>query len=235
MNTDNMAISGETIDYGPCAFMEGYAPDTVFSSIDRGGRYAYDNQPQILTWNLARLAETLVPLFDADEGRAVDLANAALDRVAARYHGEWLAVMRAKLGLTDAGDGDGGLIDAFLRLIEGVDWTQAFRSLGAAAEGDTTALRVLTGDAAALGPWLARWQARLAPGARARIEAANPVVIPRNHLVEEALAAAHQGDLAPFEALLAAITDPFRALPGRERFALPAPVGLAPYVTFCGT
>jgi uncharacterized protein YdiU (UPF0061 family) len=232
MNTDNMTISGETIDYGPCAFMEAYAPGTVFSSIDTQGRYAFGNQPTILLWNLARLAETLLPLFDTDEKTAVDIANAGLDRAAAAYQTEWAGVMQRKLGL-DADDN--ALREGFLALLPGTDWTRAFRALGPASEGDATRLRALIADQPALADWLARWQAQLAPGARARIETTNPAVIPRNHLVEEALAAAHQGDLAPFEALLAAITDPFAEVPGREKYLLPAPDGFGRYVTYCGT
>ncbi len=225
MNTDNMALSGETIDYGPCAFMEAYAPGTVFSSIDRQGRYAYANQPLILGWNLARLAETLLPFFDADETRAVDLANTRLEAIAGIYRAEWLAVMRRKLALDGAEDGDGALIDDLLALMaaQGADWTQTFRRL--AGEGDLPGFE----------GWLPRWRARLRGDAKAALRAANPAVIPRNHLVEAALTAATAGDLAPFRTLLAAITDPFAPETGREGFALPAPQGFGDYVTFCGT
>jgi len=227
MNTDNMAISGETIDYGPCAFMEGYAPGTVFSSIDRQGRYAYANQPAILGWNLARLAETLVPLFDADADRAVALANARLAGIAARYRAEWLAVMRRKLGLLGADAGDAQLADDLMVAMEGADWTLTFRRLA-----DAAALRPLFQDFARMQAWLPRWRARAGEGAAQRIAAANPAVIPRNHQVEAALTAATAGDLAPFHALLAAIRQPFTAA---EPFMLPAPTGFGPYVTFCGT
>ena len=234
MNTDNMALSGETIDYGPCAFMEGYAPGTVFSSIDHGGRYAYANQPLILGWNLARLAEALLPLFDEDQDRAVDKANAALEGIAARYRAEWVAVMRGKLGLAGAEDGDGALADGLLAAMEGqgADWTLTFRRLAGAVGGDATNLAPLFGNPAKLHDWLPRWQARLAPDAAARIRAANPAVIPRNHKVEEALAAATAGDMAPFHALLAAITRPYEEA---EAYMLPAPQGFGPHVTFCGT
>ncbi|MCZ8152716.1 MAG: YdiU family protein [Rhodobacteraceae bacterium] len=234
MNTDNMALSGETIDYGPCAFMEGYAPGTVFSSIDHGGRYAYANQPLILGWNLARLAEALLPLFDEDQDRAVDKANAALEGIAARYRAEWVAVMRGKLGLAGAEDGDGALADGLLAAMEGqgADWTLTFRRLADAVGGDATGLAPLFGNPAKLHDWLPRWQARLAPDAAARIRAANPAVIPRNHKVEEALAAATAGDMAPFHALLAAITRPYDEA---EAYMLPAPQGFGPHVTFCGT
>jgi serine/tyrosine/threonine adenylyltransferase len=237
MNTDNMTLSGETIDYGPCAFMEGYAPGTVFSSIDHTGRYAYANQPLILGWNLARLAETLLPLFDADENRAVDLANERLTSIADHYRTAWVDVMRAKLGLDGADDADGELADDLLAAMNGqeVDWTLTFRRLADATTGEATTLAPLFADAAALTSWFPRWQARLAPDARARMNATNPIIIPRNHMVEDALTAATAGDMEPFEELLAAIIDPFTETPATERFTLPAPQGLTPYVTYCGT
>jgi serine/tyrosine/threonine adenylyltransferase len=227
MNTDNMAVSGETIDYGPCAFMEGYAPGTVFSSIDRTGRYAYANQPLILGWNLARLAETLVPLFDADSDRAVDLANGVLGGIAGRYRGAWLAVMRRKLGLVGEDAGDAALADDLMGAIAGADWTLVFRRLG-----DAAALRPLFEDFTAMADWLPRWRARAGDGVVGRLLAANPAVIPRNHQVEAALGAATGGDMAPFHALLAAVQQPFVE---QEAFTLPAPSGFGPYVTYCGT
>ncbi|MDP3962144.1 MAG: YdiU family protein [Pseudorhodobacter sp.] len=232
MNTDNMTVSGETIDYGPCAFMEGYGPATVFSSIDHGGRYAYGNQPLILGWNLARLAEALLGLIDPDADRAVALATAELAAVEERYQAAWLAVMRAKLGLAGEEPGDRALVDDLLALMAaaGADWTLTFRAL---AEADPAAPGALLG--AVPEAWLARGRARRAPDALARMAAVNPVYIPRNHLVEAALTAAGAGDMAPFEAMLAVITDPFTARPGLERYALPAPAGFGPYVTFCGT
>ena len=237
MNTDNMALSGETIDYGPCAFMEAYAPGTVFSSIDRQGRYAYANQPLILGWNLARLAECLVSWFDADQEKAVMIANQRLGGIAALYRAEGVAVMRRKLALAGEDAGDGALADDLLAAMQGqgADWTLTFRRLARAAEGDEAPLTGLFADATALRAWLPRWRARLAPDAPARLRAANPAVIPRNHLVEEALAAATAGDMAPFEALLAEVQRPFAPEAGRERFTLPAPTGFGPYVTFCGT
>jgi uncharacterized protein YdiU (UPF0061 family) len=234
MNTDNMALSGETIDYGPCGFMEAYAPGTVFSSIDRQGRYAFANQPLILGWNLAKLAEALLPLLDPDEARAVDLANLRLDAVAGIYREKWLAVMRAKLGLVDAEASDGALIDDFLSAIEGADWTLVFRRL-AGATSDAGLLLPLLAKPQALHDWLPRWRARLAPDAAQAMRRANPAVVPRNHLVEAALTAATAGELAPFNALLAEVQRPFADEAGREAFALPAPQGFGPYVTFCGT
>ncbi len=237
MNTDNMALSGETIDYGPCAFMETYAPGTVFSSIDRQGRYAYANQPLILGWNLARLAECLVSWFAVDEETAVAIANQRLGGIAALYRAEWVGVMRRKLALDGEDAGDGALADDLLAAMQGqgADWTLTFRRLARAAEGEEAPLAALFADATALRAWLPRWRARLAADAPARLRAANPAVIPRNHLVEEALAAATVGDMAPFEALLAEVRRPFAAEVGRERFTLPAPTGFGPYVTFCGT
>jgi serine/tyrosine/threonine adenylyltransferase len=237
MNTDNMTISGETIDYGPCAFMEGYAPGTVFSSIDQTGRYAYANQPLILGWNLARLAETLLPLIDPDQDRAVLIATDRLQGIAGIYRTEWTDVMRAKLGLDGAVAGDAALAEGLLAAMAGqnADWTLTFRRLSTAVDGDTTLLAPLFDDPAALLAWLPQWRARLASNAAMQMNRVNPIIIPRNHLVEEALTAATDGDLAPFQSLLAAINDPFGDLAGREVFALPAPSGFGPYKTYCGT
>jgi uncharacterized protein YdiU (UPF0061 family) len=230
MNTDNMAISGETIDYGPCAFVDAYAPGAVFSSIDRQGRYALGNQPLVLGWNLARLAETLLPFFDADPDRAVELANARLERIAPLYRAEWLAVMRGKLGIAGEAPGDAALVDDLMAAMTGADWTLVFRRLARAVNGDVSALRPLFADFTAMEGWLPRWRAR-GPEA-ARMLATNPAVIPRNHRVEEALDAAVAGDMAPFGALLAAVRAPYME---DERFMLPPPSGFGPYVTFCGT
>ena len=237
MNTDNMTISGETIDYGPCAFMEGYAPGTVFSSIDQTGRYAYANQPLILGWNLARLAETLLPLIDADEDRAVAIATERLPGIAGLYRAEWTHVMRGKLGLLGEEDGDAALADGLLDAMagQGADWTLTFRRLSSAVDGDTSLIAPLFDDPSALTAWLPKWRARLVIGAAARMERVNPAIIPRNHRVEAALNAATDGDMVPFRALLAAVTDPYGAIMGRESFALPAPAGFGPYKTFCGT
>ncbi|MFT4149471.1 MAG: YdiU family protein [Paracoccaceae bacterium] len=235
MNTDNMALSGETIDYGPCAFMDAYAPGTKFSSIDHQGRYAYANQPLILGWNLARLAEALIPLIDADGDKAVEILNDRLSRIAPAYRAAWVEVMRRKLALEGAQDGDGDLADALLAAMEGqkADWTLTFRRLATAVDGDTTLIAPLFDDPARLLDWLPRWRARLASEAADRLKAVNPAVIPRNHLVEEALTAATAGDMAPFDALLAAVTNPFGDRD--DVYALPAPHGFGQYVTFCGT
>lgn len=227
MNTDNMAISGETIDYGPCAFMEAYAPGTVFSSIDHQGRYAYANQPLILGWNLARLAETLIPLLDPAPEKAIEIANDRLAAIAPRYRAEWLSVMRRKLGLVGEDPGDAELADDLMTAMQGADWTLTFRRLA-----DEASLRPHFEDFAKMNAWLPRWRARAGDGAAQRLIQANPAVIPRNHKVEEALTAATSGDLAPFHALLAAIQTPFTEA---EAYMLPAPTGFGPYVTFCGT
>ena len=256
MNTDNMTISGETIDYGPCAFMDAFDPATVYSSIDTQGRYAYANQPRILVWNLARLAEAVLPLIDADDlEAAVPRATAVVQQVPERFAAHWLAVLRAKLGLAappepDAAldEDDRRLADDWLQLLHTykVDYTRGMRALSAAARHDLAPLDALLGAAlqgADCQAWLQRWQTRgLVDGRPAAERAAvmdrvNPVYIPRNHLVEEALAAASEhDDLGPFEQLLARITAPFDPVPGAERYALPATAEAnACYRTFCGT
>jgi serine/tyrosine/threonine adenylyltransferase len=236
MNTDNMTISGETIDYGPCAFMEAYDPATVFSSIDAWGRYAYGDQPTIAGWNLARFAETLLPLFADDLDQALALAQESLDGYSRHYSAAWLGGMRAKLGLRDVDDElVTPLITDLLDQLEQsrVDYTSFYRALGHAARGEREPARGLFVDLAAFDGWLARWQA-LAPDADA-MDRVNPVYIPRNHLVEEALAAATTGDLEPFSRLLAVVTAPYEERPGQQRYAEPAPDDFGSYRTFCGT
>jgi uncharacterized protein YdiU (UPF0061 family) len=235
MNTDNMTISGETIDYGPCAFLDAYDPATVYSSIDHAGRYAYGNQPVVAEWNLARLAEALLPLIDDDQDRAIALAVETLGTFRGSYGAAWTAGMRAKLGLTDGPDA-GPLVDDLLALLQAnhVDHTSFFRLLGRAARGDTEPARGLVLDLAAADAWLERWRA-LGPDAAA-MDRVNPAYIPRNHLVEEALAAATDGDLEPVHRLLAAVTAPYEERPGLERYAAGAPADFAgTYRTFCGT
>ena len=237
MNTDNMTISGETIDYGPCAFMEAFDPAAVYSSIDVGGRYAYGNQPIVAEWNLARLAETLLPLFGDDQDQAVAMAVETLGTFRRQYSAAWSAGMRAKLGLPDGLDDDmaSSLVDELLNLLqEGhVDHTSFFRSLGAAARGDTEPTRGQFLDLAAFDSWAERWRA-LTPDTDVMARA-NPVYVPRNHLVEEALLAATEGDLDPLERLLNAVTAPYAERPGLERYAAPAPEDFGDYRTFCGT
>jgi uncharacterized protein YdiU (UPF0061 family) len=233
MNTDNMTISGETIDYGPCAFMEAYDPSTVYSSIDHRGRYAYGNQPIVAEWNLARLAEALLPLFADDEDKAVSLALEVLGTFDGHFESAWTGGMRAKLGVS----GDvGPLVKDLLELMHAnhVDFTSFFHRLGAAARGDAEPARSLFLDLAGIDAWIERWRA-LGPDAGA-MELINPVYIPRNHLVEEALAAGSAGDLQPLHRLLDAVTSPYGERPELEHYAAPAPQDFsATYQTFCGT
>ncbi|WP_108445566.1 protein adenylyltransferase SelO [Halomonas denitrificans] len=243
MNTDNTSISGETIDYGPCAFMEAFDPEQVFSSIDEGGRYAYRNQPWIAQWNLARFAETLIPLIDDDADRAVERATEVIQAYPAQYEAEWLAVMRKKLGLVGEEEGDRELAEAFLEAQKAgrADFTLAFRGLSEAVEEDAPGLLERFDSGEALREWLPRWRARLArenadpTTIAARLRGTNPLYIPRNHQVEAALAAAAEGDLTPFETLAEVLATPFEAQPGREAYARPAPAGEAVFRTFCGT
>jgi len=237
MNTDNMTISGETIDYGPCAFMEAFDPATVYSSIDISGRYAYGNQPVVAEWNLARLAEALLPLFCDDQEQAIARAVETLRAFRRQYDAAWSSGMRVKLGLPEGPDDAviSSLVDELLALLQAdhVDHTSFFRQLGAAARGDAEPARKLFLDLAAFDGWLQRWRA-LAPDAE-RMDRVNPVYIPRNHLVEEALAAATGGDLDLFVRLLDAVGTPYDERPGLERYAAPAPTDFGTYQTFCGT
>jgi serine/tyrosine/threonine adenylyltransferase len=231
MNTDNTTISGETIDYGPCAFMDAFDPATVFSSIDHGGRYAYGNQPGIAQWNLARLGETLLPLIDENTDAAVEAATEVLGGFADVYARSWDEGMAAKLGLPAPAP---ELVADLLELLRAqrVDFTNFFRSLSAGTA------RTLFGEPEPFDAWAARRDVLL-PADRAGVAAAmdrvNPAYIPRNHLVEEALTAATAGDLAPFERLLDVVLSPFTERPGLEEYAQPVPSGGAPHVTYCGT
>ncbi|WP_017200144.1 protein adenylyltransferase SelO [Arthrobacter sp. M2012083] len=237
MNTDNMTVSGETIDYGPCAFMEGFDPGAVYSSIDDMGRYAYRSQPVVAEWNLARFAESIATLIHEDEEQAVHLAVEALNGFRQEYSATWFTGMKAKLGLPEGIDDDvaSPVVDELLQLVQETraDYTSFFRSLGLAARGEAEPARRQILDLSAFDAWLERWRA-LSPDADA-MDRVNPVYIPRNHLVEEALAAATEGDTGPTEQLLAAVSDPFRERPGLERYAEPAPESFGPYRTFCGT
>jgi serine/tyrosine/threonine adenylyltransferase len=253
MNTDNMALSGETIDYGPCAFMEAYDPAAVFSSIDHGGRYAFGNQAHIARWNLARFAETLLPLMaDGDDAAAVQRAVAQVTEVIDAFPGWFAAALlrgqRAKFGLlraTPADDaGDTALAQAWLELLQAqqVDHTLAWRRLADAAEGRDERLRALFSEPAAPDAWLARWRERLArdsaaPDRAERMRRASPWIIARNHRVEEVLAAASdRDDLAPLTRLLAALSRPFDERAEFADLAVPAPAEVTQrYQTFCGT
>jgi uncharacterized protein YdiU (UPF0061 family) len=240
MNTDNCSVAGETIDYGPCAFLDTYKPDTVFSSIDQGGRYAYANQPRICHWNMARFGETLLPLLSDDSDAALALANETLSSFQGHYGRALLDGMRRKLGLLTEEDGDGKLAQDLLdAMTDGhADFTQTFRALD--PDGDDT-VRPLFAEAAAYDAWAAQWRERLArepldaAARRAVLHAANPAYIPRNHRVEAALAAAiERDDFAPFEALLAVLARPFEERPEFADYAEPPP-DEGVYRTFCGT
>ncbi|WP_332760089.1 protein adenylyltransferase SelO [Pseudarthrobacter sp.] len=237
MNTDNMAISGETIDYGPCAFMDAFNPGAVYSSIDADGRYAYANQPVIAEWNLTRLAEALLPLLHEDQDQAVALAVESLGGFRALYSVAWSAGMKSKLGLRPDTHDDvaSSLVDGVLALLqEGqVDYTSFFRGLGSAARGTPETTRSMFANPEAFDAWAARWLA-LAPDADL-MDRVNPVYIPRNHLVEEALDSAIAGDLDPFNRLVDVLADPYTQRPGLERYAGPAPEDFGSYRTFCGT
>ena len=234
MNTDNMAVSGETIDYGPCAFMDAYHPGTVFSSIDHHGRYAYANQPAVARWNLARFAETLLPLIHDDEGQAIAAATEALQQFPELYERNWLARMRARLDLRTEQPGDASLVQSLLDWMQDRerDFTLTFRQIVGLQEPE-----------GAFASWRARWEARLRdePPSTAedrvrRLRAASPAVIPRNHRVEEALEAAEgRDDYEPLHALLDAVTHPYDDSEARSRFAEPPPPTFCGYRTFCGT
>jgi serine/tyrosine/threonine adenylyltransferase len=242
MNTDNMAVSGETIDYGPCAFLDAYDRAAVFSSIDQQGRYAYGNQPAIAQWNLVRFAESLLPAVRGDEERAIAAVRAVLESFPERYERQHLAGARGKLGLSTAEADDGRLFADLLDLMgeTRADFTSTFARLAAATEPGHLPAGGVT-DATGWHEWQRRWLARLArqPGgpdaAVALMRRANPMVIPRNHRVEEALAAAGAGDLSVCERLLDAIREPFVETEANASYRDGPPPGCGPYRTFCGT
>jgi uncharacterized protein YdiU (UPF0061 family) len=246
MNTDNTTISGETIDYGPCAFMDAYHPGRVLSSIDAQGRYAYGNQPQIAQWNLARLAETLLPLLGPDEEAQMAEARGALGAFAGLFEAAYVDGMRAKLGLFEPMSDDLALAHDLLdRMTRNeADMTLTFRRLADAAADPAADAQVaaLFAEPAAFREWSARWRERLvAEGGdpadrREAMRRANPAVIPRNHLIEEAITAAvRRDDFGPFEALLEVLARPFDDQPGRERYLAPPEPGEIVHQTFCGT
>jgi len=246
MNTDNMTLSGETIDYGPCAFLEAHDPNAVFSSIDTMGRYRFGAQPSIAQWNLARYAETLLPLLAPDPSTESDLIEAATERIRAfetRFRGRWLRLHRGKLGLPDAlsDNATAALTDDLLAIMiaERLDHTRTFRLLATVLRGADRAVADLVDDSVRWLDWQSRWLADITTDPQSTADAmdrVNPAYLARNHLVEEALAAAATGDLAPTEALLDVLRDPFTVRPGLDRYAAPAPASFtAAYVTFCGT
>jgi protein adenylyltransferase len=245
MNTDNMALSGETIDYGPCAFMDEYDPNTVFSSIDHNGRYAYANQPAIAQWNLARFAETLLPLIDPDVDKAVTLATEVITEFIARFDSRFLAGMCRKIGLSSASDEDADLVRTLLAAMHRsrTDFTLTFRRLTLVVE-DLRArpelLELFTADPG-MGQWLEDWQKRLARDPQTNLEratnmrAANPAFIPRNHRVEAALTAAEAGDYAPFHKLLGVLQRPYDDQPLMAEYMQPPQPSERVLHTFCGT
>jgi uncharacterized protein YdiU (UPF0061 family) len=239
MNTDNMTLCGETIDYGPCAFMDAYDPNTVFSSIDFNGRYAYGRQPQIAQWNLARFAETLLPLIDEDRQKSVSMANDAISGFSDTFRDYWLAGMRAKLGLSNQEADDGALVKDLLACMQrrGADFTNTFRDLASGSLPEASVFE--TPD---FKQWFERWQARLErqpdsrKASRRLMDAHNPAVIPRNHRVEEALeAAVERGDVTVMENLMEVLSHPYRNPPEQAGYHLPPPPSAQPYRTFCGT
>ncbi len=237
MNTDNMALSGETIDYGPCAFMDEYDPKTVFSSIDRAGRYAYGKQAAIARWNLARLAEAMLPVMHEDQKTAVDLANEALGKFEGRFRFHWLAGMRAKLGLFSEEEDDTALVQDLLDAMNThrMDFTNTFRNFS-----DESAITICHFEQSDLRDWHGRWIARFKRQSQNIAEAVermrdhNPAVIPRNHLVEKALTAATEGDLEVMKRLLSVLARPYDSGHPTE-YKSPAPAGSPRYQTFCGT
>jgi uncharacterized protein YdiU (UPF0061 family) len=239
MNTDNMTISGETIDYGPCAFMDAYDPGQVFSSIDRFGRYAYANQPQIAVWNLAQLATALLPLMP-DRDAAIEGFTAAVNDFADRFDAAWHGVLASKLGLAELREGDAALaFDLLERMAKGgADFTNTFRALSGETPEEAAAGFA---DPDALGPWLSDWRARLGAEGRsedgrvAAMRTANPALIPRNHRVEAAISAALAGDLGPFHRLTEALARPFDPGQADMDLALPPAPHEAVHETFCGT
>jgi uncharacterized protein YdiU (UPF0061 family) len=246
MNTDNMAVSGETIDYGPCAFMDTTDPATVFSAIDHGGRYAFANQPTIAQWNLARLAETLLRLIDGDLQTSIALATAVVEAFAGRFEQDWLDGMGRKLGLAAAEPDDRALAQNLLDAMHqgGADFTLTFRRLcDAAADARAdAAVRCLFSAPALFDAWVVHWRARLSrdplpPAERARaMRSANPAFIPRNHRVEQALrAAVDDGDLRPFDALRRVLERPFAEPPEHAAYAEPPAPSERVCQTFCGT
>jgi uncharacterized protein YdiU (UPF0061 family) len=239
MNTDNMTLSGETIDYGPCAFMDRYDPATVFSSIDTYGRYAYGNQPRIAHWNLARLTEALLPLLHDDPDEALTLGKEALAQFPDLFHQAWQSGMRVKLGLRIEEPEDVALFEDLLSLMQQheADYTQTFRALS--DETDATSALFLTEE---FGRWQARWQDRISrqgesmEQARELMRRHNPAVIPRNHQVEAALKAAVEvGDMSPFHRLLDVLKNPYDVLPEHHAYTLPPEPTGTTYKTFCGT
>lgn len=239
MNTDNMTVSGETIDYGPCAFMDAYDPSTVFSSIDIQGRYAYGNQPDIAGWNLARFAETLLPLLHTNEDQAVEIAQDMVSGFSGLYHRNWLAGMRAKLGIYNEEPQDESLIESLLSMMHkyNADYTNTFRALTYDTQSEKDLFGTLEFD-----QWYEMWQARLGRQQQSKdtskqlMRNSNPILIPRNYRVEETLeAAVKQQDYGLVERLLDVLSSPYVHSFDKEEYSEPPVPSNCPYQTFCGT
>ena len=244
MNTDNMTISGETIDYGPCAFMDRYDPNIFFSSIDTQGRYAYSNQPLILSWNLARFAETLIPLIDKNEQNSIDILTQKISSIRDKYEKAWLKVMSEKIGITKIQDGDLDLINELLDIMknERADFTLVFRYLADFIIGKENLLINLFDNSKKINKWIINWKNRIEKEGKfdkslcTKMKKINPLYIPRNHLVEYALdEALSKENYKPFYNLLSFVTNPYDEVFNSEEYTLPAPITDKPYKTFCGT
>ena len=244
MNTDNMTISGETIDYGPCAFMDRYDPNIFFSSIDTQGRYAYSNQPLILSWNLARFAETLIPLIDKNEQNSIDILTQKISSIRDKYEKAWLKVMSEKIGITKIQDGDLDLINELLDIMknERADFTLVFRYLADFIIGKENLLINLFDNSKKINKWIINWKNRIEKEGKfdkslcTKMKKVNPLYIPRNHLVEYALdEALSKENYKPFYNLLSFVTNPYDEVSNSEEYTLPAPITDKPYKTFCGT
>ena len=244
MNTDNTTISGETIDYGPSAFMDAYDPATVFSSIDHGGRYAYGNQPAIITWNLARLAEAMLPLFDDDTDTAIESATAVLQTFpndsnppgVSRCTPSSASIPTCPTATLQAAT-ESSATCWTLMAEQRVDYTMCLRALSSVVRGDAAPARSLFGEPESFDTWASRWLALVGDDREAiaeRMDRANPIYIPRNHIVEEVLTATSSGDHDALDQLLSVVTGPFDERPGLDRYARPAPSANG-YRTFCGT
>ncbi|MEO0906051.1 MAG: YdiU family protein [Pseudomonadota bacterium] len=243
MNTDNCAITGETLDYGPCAFIDGYSKHARFSSIDVFGRYAFGNQPNICRWNLAKLASALMHAVNSASGDGLARLGGLLEDFPQRYGERWVAAMRAKLGLCTKHDGDITLIKDLFAIMEGedVDYTTLFRTLADVPLQGAGAVTAMFSNHMPIEHWLENWINRIGQEGQSMVErraamnSVNPIYIARNHKVEDALNAAQRGDIKPTKRLLAAVTSPFEGKPDLKEFAKPAPADQGQYVTFCGT
>jgi uncharacterized protein YdiU (UPF0061 family) len=244
MNTDNMTISGETIDYGPCAFMDRYDPNTFFSSIDTQGRYAYSNQPLILSWNLARFAETLIPLIDKDQDKAIQLLSEKIISIKSEYEEEWFKVMAKKIGITDIKNDDLILLNNLLDIMNenNADFTLTFRYLSELIIGDENLFYNLFRSKEKINKWVITWKGRIKEDSKLdesfslKLNKNNPLYIPRNHIVEDVLSKAlFEKNFKPFHEFYEILINPYNEVPNSEQYTLPAPITDKPYKTFCGT